>query len=297
MKTITMTEVTEENISAFRELVPDGILPEGILEGRHAIGALTGKRGTFMPVGLIIFSIGYSGYEKSLKSPPSISLLWLFVSENERKNGVGSALLKQLFYMAESSHVNEIRCSLTTPDTDTCPVKFFKDNGFAFTETERISLVRPMGVLFTPRKAVDIGDLTCIRSLEELSSEELESIPDIFGEAPKIFDAYGNLTCDEELSCVLMHKKKISGIFIVSSEDTLSDNRRLEFNFIRVLPGVPVDKIRRLLKVAFIKTLELYGPDIPVYMESEYPPSVKLIKYGVSDCPVEKILTGVRPVE
>ncbi len=61
--------------------------------------------------------------------------------------------------------------------------------------------------------------------------------------------------------------------------------------------GVPADKIRRLLKLAFIKTLELYGPEVPVYLETEYPPSVKLIKYGVKNCPVEKVLIGIRPVK
>ncbi len=296
MKNVVMTEITEDNISAFRELLPEGIRPEGILAERYAIGALTGEKGTLIPAGLIIFSIGYSGYEKSLTMPPSLHIHWLFVSENERSRGVGRALLAQLYDIAKIARVNEIRCRLTTPDTDTCPVGFLRENGFDFSECKHISMVRPMGVLFTPKQGVQDADRACIRFLEELSPEELESIPDIFGEAPKIFDVKGRLTCEPELSCVIMHKKKISGIFLVSSEKTVSRKQRLEFTFIRVLPGVPVDKIRRLLRLSFLKALALYGPEVPVYLETEYPPSVKLIQYGVKDCPVDKILIGSRPV-
>ncbi|MCR4907758.1 MAG: GNAT family N-acetyltransferase [Lachnospiraceae bacterium] len=291
MKNVIMTEITEENISAFREL-----LPEGIPEERYAIGALTGEMGALVPVGLMIFSIGYSGYEKNLTLPPSLFLHWLFVSENERSKGVGRAMLTCLYSIAQSAHVNEIRCRLTAPELDTCPRDFLSDNGFEFSETERICIVRPMGVLFTPKQGVDSADRACVRFLEDLSFKELESIPDIFGEAPKIFDAEGRLTCNAELSCVVMHKEKISGIFLVSSEKTVSRRKRLAFTFIRMLPGVPVDKIRRLLKLSFLRTLELYGPEIPVYLETEYPPSIKLVKYGVKDCPVENILIGIRPV-
>ncbi len=289
---ITITGVTKENLSAFMELAPAGILTDDMLDARHAIGALTGKRGEFVPVGLLIFDIGYSGLEKRADEPPSINLLWLYVSEDQRSKGVGKELLAKLYSIADSSGIKEIRCRLTAPDPENIIKSFLSGSGFEISEVERVSLTRPISAYFSPEGKKDASGADYIRSISELSPEELESIPGLFGESPKILDEDGRLNCESTVSCVLMHKDKISGILLSSSERRLSDDWRLKYTFIRILPQVPAEKIRMMLRSSFSKALELYGPDTPVHMESEYPPSVKLIKYTIKDCPTEKLLIG-----
>lgn len=291
---MTVTTVTAENLRAFERFAPAGTLTDHMLEGRHAIGALTGEQGSFVPAGLMIFGIAYTGYEKSIKTAPSVIIHWLYVGETERRKGAGSALMDGLLSSLKNVSINEIRCSVEDPVEDNGLKQFLENMGFVFDYTERIRLVRTLGEFDEKRKRIQFKGETSVKPLSELKREELKSIREIFGEAPEIFDPDGRLDCEPELSYVLFHKNQISGVYLVAARHTRPDKHALKFFFMRILPGIPVTKTQELLQVSFVKALESYGLEVPVYIETEYPPSVALIKYLISDCPVEKVLTGVR---
>ncbi len=293
---MTITTITAENRHAFEQFAPAGTLTDNMLEGRHAMGALTGEKGSFEPAGLMIFDIAYTGYEKSMKTAPSVKIHWLYVDGDKRLKGVGSALMDGLLSSLKSADINEIRCCVEDPDADEGLKLFLESRGFEFEYTERINLVRPLKEFDEKRKRIQFKEDGSIKPLSELGREELKNIRKTFGEAPEIFGHDGRLNCEPELSCVLFHKKLISGVYLVSSRQSRPGQYALKFFFMRILPGTPAAKTRELLQVSFAKALETYGLEVPVYIETEYPPSVALIKYLISDCPVEKVLTGVRPL-
>ncbi|MCR4907760.1 MAG: GNAT family N-acetyltransferase [Lachnospiraceae bacterium] len=292
---MTITTLSAENLQAFEQFAPAGTLTEHILEGRHAIGALAWEEGSFVPVGLMIFDIAYTGHEKSISTPPSVNILWLYVDETERNKGTGSALMDGLLSSLKNTEINEIRCVVEDPEEEGNELKrFLESRGFEFEYTERISLASSLEELDKKRKRIQLKGELSVKPLSELEYEELKSIREIFGETPDIFGMDGRLNCEPLLSYVLYHEDKISGVYLVSSRKTGVDKRALKIYFMRILPGIPASKTRELLQVSFAKAIEIFGLEVPVYIDTEYPPTVALIKYLISDCPVEKVLTGVR---
>ncbi len=290
---MTITTLSAENLPAFEQFAPAGTLTEHMLEGRQAIGALAGEEGSFEPVGLMIFEIAYTGYEKKLTTPPSVNILWLYVDETKRLKGAGSALMDGLLSSIRNAEINQIRCVVEDPDEENGLKQFLESRGFEFEYTERINLASSLEELDKRRKRIKLEGELSVKPLSELDREELKSIREVFGETPEIFGADGRLNCEPFLSYVLYHEEQISGVYLVSSRKTGEDKRALKIYFMRILPGVPAIKTRELLQVSFAKAVEIYGLDVPVYIDTEYPPTVALIKYLISDCPVEKVLTGV----
>lgn len=101
---ITFTTVTTENSEAFLHLAPQGFLSGEYLEDKKAVGALTGKRGSFVPAALMIIFIGFTGYEKSVEVGPSIAVKWFMVDEEYRLQGIGRACFEKLYSLGRQAY-------------------------------------------------------------------------------------------------------------------------------------------------------------------------------------------------
>ena len=87
-----ITRITGDNRECFRSLLTEDMEEKLSLPGYYGIGALTGKRPRLTLAGTLVFHV-----RKSLDGDSDYAELeWLCVSEAQRRQGIGAALLREL---------------------------------------------------------------------------------------------------------------------------------------------------------------------------------------------------------
>ncbi len=101
---IFITRLTDENIDNFIPLISDYMRGSLDLDGYYGLGAIIETSEGFIPVGTLVFELASvaaaDGYESMMK------LCWIYVDENNRREGVGTELMEQFLSIADDAGKN-----------------------------------------------------------------------------------------------------------------------------------------------------------------------------------------------
>ncbi|MBO6137917.1 MAG: GNAT family N-acetyltransferase [Lachnospiraceae bacterium] len=308
-----LSTVTGENAYAFRELSPGGELEEEDLEGCFAIGALweeedggktEGKKdGTQrIPAGLIIFEAEYTELGGFHSAEPELHLIWLYVHEAYRGRGIGRCLMRKALSLAISAGLKGINCSLYIGEREgNEEIKGFLEHyNFRFTRSERLDFS------FQLKDFAEHEDINAKPekgySVVSISKVSKERIDEFFGKLGLDTDE-GRLRPGEVsyletvVSSAILKGRSVQGVFLADLDDYYNGSRILDNVFLRVLPGLDPRNILAMIMFSLRSSLAIYGGELTMHVASEYPPSIRLVKYFVKDAPSRQMEYGVYNID
>ncbi|HAG69099.1 MAG TPA: hypothetical protein DCL38_03910 [Lachnospiraceae bacterium] len=304
-----LSRIAVENAEAFQRLAPGGRLTHKELEDSFAIGAIweepedkeVPQKPERVPAGLLMFETGYTEYEIPHTATPDMHLKWLYVDEDYRGRGIGRELMKEALFLAVKAGLKDINCYIHATEDEAGSIKRFLEHySFKFTEAESLDFTLTLEKLEEHKDVGARPEQGCsVVSLSEVSDDMLY---EFFNELGLEMPETGPLFADTQgpdrlLSSAIIKGHSVQGIFVADLNEYFGGKFILENIFLRVLPETDPKNILAMIMYSLRLSLALYGESLTLHISTGYPPSVKLVKYFVPDCPAREIEIGVYNID
>ncbi len=288
------TTVTTENAILFNDISPSGVLSDSELNEKYVIGTVSDEAEAPSGTGLLMFSILDHRPEAGAINAPCIRLSWLAVREGYRNKGLGRALLRRLYEIAENAGFKEVSCSFDAESTYAEAEPFFRHMGFVFTDYKTAYLCDSLGDLIKPRNFQDYLKDKGVVSLDSLKKGELEAF------LAKCTDGANERSLDPDdgydysMCCAKKKGNEILGVLFARTTALFNGRMMIDEIGLKVLPGTPATDIKAMMIFTFGQALMHYGPDLPVRVKVINPPAVRITCHLQPGCITGCLKVGVR---
>lgn len=255
---MVISSLTAASAAPFARLLPASELGR-VLDGRaYGLAAVAGTQDAPEAAGVLVFSVeaGSDGEKDGIAG----ILRWLYVAEAQRRSGVGEALLREFFRIADGSGIEHLLCDVPMPEEYDGLCFWLESWGFDFSLTDVYEAETTLGALLQNR-AVAGGDGAGVLPLGGISIgsfrtllARLRELPDTPRDLDGRYEYY-----DPEISCVTLANGLPDGALLVHRDA----QGALELEVLRSMSAVPHD-FGRLVAFAAKAAARTLPPETPL---------------------------------
>ncbi len=263
--------VTKEHADKFKDFVPAHILSHIGAPGVYSLGVFD-EHTNLRPMGYATFIAScpdqYDGKE-------IIFINWLFIKEEDRFDGNGTALLDCIKSIAVNSGASEVIIKFAEQDEEL--KSFLEKRGFELKKGERTGLVCPLGECSGAGVLKGDPDPN-VRSFNDILQNDrrlLEILPD--SDVSELVDAYINgesFGFDDETGCCYVSEGRIQASLIAAN----ATQGELEVVKLKGFHGFKPEMIIELLQFFRRKALDIYPSETILRVVAEKESSRQLLK-------------------
>ncbi len=254
---VTFIEVNEERIAKFNSLISPDTAEAISMPETYAIGVLrtTEEEDVYRPIGIIVFDLFR---EIGEIYPSAAEIKWLYVEQEQRRNGIGSRLIAQVAAAVAGTGIRRLRCDMPPGLAKEGVSDFFAMRGFRRFETFGNRIEGTVGSLLSAAASMKEKSED-IYKLSDLPGEMLEMVIESMGRKNIIPNAERLISkktewIDRDVSHAVMSGGRAEMLFLVHKRPSGS----LQALVIRTLDGRTVAQDNCMMKT-LLEVKSVYG--------------------------------------
>lgn len=268
-----VVRVEENKRFLFEALAPRELMQELCMKGHFCLGAVGEDEQETYAAGVLIFEI----YQEAETSLSEARLCWLYVPQEFRRRGAGSALMKEFYRVLKKADVSGIRCDVPMPGEYDPLCAFLGQWGIEFTLADSFELTVSLGQLQEKHffrsyeRHPSVLPLGKVPVLEYKKLLKKILIRNRAGLPHDMTYEYGDY--DRDISCVGMAGEKPESLFLVRR----CPSGVLEPVLLRTAHEGTQKMLPWLMQDALHQAAVKYGADTPVHIVCRTPVATRII--------------------
>ena len=284
---LIMTRISADNAAFFTELIPDDILERLSLPIVYGVGALIKREDElYHPAGALVFR-SHSWEETYIKTE------WLYVLEKERKKGVGTALIRELFKAAGNSGIYLINADLPADGSSKELAAFLEGRDFSLSASLADTVTLPLSFFKRNELIAKEGDIPDdLKFLKDISASRIKKGLQVILENLMDKGASELLSTvvawfDPEISAAVMGDDRSPKALYLMHR---CPSGRLQAVFMGGTEEAGPEDFLALLRATYAAAVRLYGEDTPVELIFRSERGMDLMDRLYEEHPVEEVL-------
>lgn len=280
--------ITETTVKAYEHMItPEQLYPLD-RPGHYCLGAVTEKDGKETAAGILVFDIseGMIGDESAIAA----QIQWLYVEEDFRNQGIGNALMTELYRILNQAEVFPVLCDIPFPEEYNELCAFLEGWGFTFRLIDKYEWKTTLENLKQNKNFAGKKITGQVISLEDLKPVEWNQLHKLLQDEPQVLEILQTKDLYEpQISCVCWKNEKIQSLFLVcrGAEDQLIPELLLGF------PTSSSADIYQMLLYALDRAEKNYPAHTQVLISCHTASSANLIAYLFPDAQPELVRRGI----